>query len=208
MKKILIDLIKKIYSKWHKLLLHDDNFTIISNNCWGGIIYKYFGIRFQTPTVGMYFFADEYLKMLSDLRCYLQKKMIVTDYTKSKYKDILEERGQHPLIGMLGDVEFVLLHYKTPEEAIEKWEYRVKRVNFDRMIVKFNDQNLCTSEHIKRFDRLPYENKICFAARAVDSCKSVVVFKEYSNDGWVKNDTKQKYWNRYFDIIKYLNNMK
>ena len=31
--------------------LDDENFTIISNNCWGGTIYESYGIKKQSPTV-------------------------------------------------------------------------------------------------------------------------------------------------------------
>lgn len=35
--------------------LNNTDFTIISNNCWGGVCYEYFGMEKATPTVGMFF---------------------------------------------------------------------------------------------------------------------------------------------------------
>lgn len=194
-------------SIWHHSLLKNDDFTIISNNCWGGCIYKYFGLKFQTPFIGMYFFADEYLKLLSNLEYYLKQELIVKDYNSSKYYDEIVRRNQTPLIGVLGDVEFVLLHYKTKEEAIEKWNYRLKRINYDRLIIKFNDTNLCTDEHIVKFDKLSFKNKICFTAKQFENCTSVIYFKEFKKIGYVKSDTQTKIWRKYLNMIKYLNSI-
>lgn len=47
-------------------------FTIISNNCWGGLVYQYYGFGYDTPTVGMYFFAEDYVKFVSNLKHYLE----------------------------------------------------------------------------------------------------------------------------------------
>lgn len=195
---------KKCLSFIHHKLLKNDSFTIISNNCWGGIIYKYFGIKFQTPTVGMYFYADEYLKFLSNLNYYLSLDMDVKEANSSKYYEEICRRGQNPLIGWLDDVEIVLLHYKDPKEAREKWDYRKKRINYDRLVVKFNDQNLCNDSHIKRFFELDYKNKICFLGKKYPN-KNAYYFKCFKNNGFVVSDTKMRYWRRYFNVISYLN---
>ena len=42
------EIMEKTLSRIHRFFLYSDNFTIISNNCWGGIIYKYFGMKFQS----------------------------------------------------------------------------------------------------------------------------------------------------------------
>lgn len=199
---------KKILGKIHHLMLKSDDFTIISNNCWGGVIYKYFGMKFQSPTVGMYFFGDEYIKFLTDLKYYLTQPLVVKKLESSKYKDEIIRRGQNPLIGWLGDVEIVLLHYHDPEEAVKKWNYRMKRINYDRLIVKFNDQNLFKIEQLEKFEKLPFKNKICFTGKSYKGYPSTVWFKEYSKVGYVQNDTKMKHWRRYFNVIKYINSMK
>ena len=152
--------IKRIFEKIHHAMLKSDDFTIISNNCWGGTVYKYFGMKFQSPTVGMYFFSDEYIKFLKNLKFYLSQPLVVKDIESSKYKEEIIRRGQSPLIGWLDDVEIVLLHYCNPEEAVKKWSYRLERVNYDNMIVKFNDQNLFRTEQLDEFENLSFKNKI------------------------------------------------
>ena len=66
-----------IFGKFRRLGLNDTNFTIISNNCWGGVIYEYYDILKNSPTVGMYFFAEEYIRFISNLKYYLNLKLCI-----------------------------------------------------------------------------------------------------------------------------------
>ncbi len=50
-KKILIPCL----AKSRKKRLKYDDFTIISNNCWGGCCYEYFGMPKLSPTIGGFF---------------------------------------------------------------------------------------------------------------------------------------------------------
>lgn len=54
-----------------------------------------------------------------------------------------------------GGIEF--LHYYSEREAAEKWYRRSSRVNWNDLIIIGMEQNLCTSNHIKEFDKLPFE---------------------------------------------------
>ena len=42
--------------------LNSIDFSIISNNCFAGIVYQHFNLQYNTPTVGLYFYPDEYIK--------------------------------------------------------------------------------------------------------------------------------------------------
>ena len=42
------------------------NKCIISNNCWGGVIYESYSLPKLSPTVGMYFSPKDYLKFVAD----------------------------------------------------------------------------------------------------------------------------------------------
>lgn len=39
---------------WRKKQLKSTDFTIISNNCWGGMIYESYNLPKESPTVGMF----------------------------------------------------------------------------------------------------------------------------------------------------------
>lgn len=63
-----------------------------------------------------------------------------------------------------GTVEIFFLHYHSEDEARAKWERRCKRVNWEHMLVKFNDQNGATQENLNEFLQMPY-NKLFFACK-------------------------------------------
>lgn len=143
--------------------IHRRDFTIISNNCWGGKVYQYFSMPYLSPTVGLYFFAEDYLKFVSDLRHYIGTELKIIPAESAKHADILKERNQmHVPIGVLDDIEIVFLHYKTEEEAREKWVRRCRRMNWDNVFIKFSRMDGCTEKHLKQFSELPFKNKFVF----------------------------------------------
>ena len=110
--------------QYRKKKLLDENVTIISNNCWGGHVYRYLGIEYLSPTIGLYFFADDYVKFCRNLKYYIGQELQFISVDKSKHKDNLIERNTKCPIGVLDDIEVVFLHYKSEQEALEKWNRR------------------------------------------------------------------------------------
>ena len=43
--------------KWRGRKLKNRDFTIISNNCWGGTVYEAHNLQKQSPTVGLFYRA-------------------------------------------------------------------------------------------------------------------------------------------------------
>lgn len=136
------------------------DFTVISNNCWAGKLYQYLDMPYLSPTVGLYFFADDYLRFIKNLKYYMSLDLEFISVEESRYKDILIER-HHDVVPLakLDDVEIVFLHYKSKEEAEGKWNRRKQRINWDNMYYKFAKMNLCTEKHLLEFSELPYEQK-------------------------------------------------
>ena len=121
----------------------------------------------KTPTVGLFFTSKDYLKFISNLKYYLSLKLEFIDYNNSKNIDFLAENDikKNIIIGVLDDIEIYFLHYKNPEEAFDKWERRKKRINYQKIIFKFNDQNGCNLDDLNTFLNLPYKNKIFFTVK-------------------------------------------
>ena len=208
-KKILKEIrlrINKFGSSYRRKKLKIKNLTIISNNCWAGIVSQYLGIKYYTPTIGLYFFSEEYIKFLERFDYYIKQKLEIIDTKDSKYYDeMIKKNHQNAIVGKLDDVEIVFLHMKTGKEAIEKWNKRVKRINKGNIIFKFCEQNECSSEHIKRFENLPFKNKICFTTKEYPGYKSVIWFKDQVKNEEVVRDYYESH--KYLNIIDYINNM-
>ena len=209
MKKLLKEARLKINTigakrRYQKLKIK--NPTIISNNCWAGIVSQYLGVKYYTPTIGLYFYADEYIKFLSNFNYYVKLPIKVIETEKSRhYEEMKNKKHEKAIVGVLDDVEIVFLHYKTKEEVLEKWKRRVERINYDCIIFKFCNQNSCTDELIKKFDELPLNNKICFSSKEYKDLKSVIWIKEDNGKKEVERDYYKSH--KYLNIIEYINNI-
>ena len=208
-KKILKEIrlrINKFGSSYRRKKLKIKNPTIISNNCWAGIVSQYLGIKYYTPTIGLYFFSEEYIKFLERFDYYIKQKLEIIDTKDSKYYDeMIKKNHKNAIVGKLDDVEIVFLHMKTGKEAIEKWNKRVKRINRRNIIFKFCEQNECSIEHIKRFENLPFKNKICFTTKEYPGYKSVIWFKDQTKNTEVVRDYYESH--KYLNIIEYINDI-
>lgn len=196
-KGFLINQINKVKNFFHnirrffiKRSIKNRDFSIISNNCWAGRAYQYLGMPYLSPTVGLYFFAPDYIKFVSNLCHYLDASLRFINPEESKYYDELVKRNQTDKpIGIIDDVEIVFLHYKSKEEAEEKWNRRKRRVNYNNVILKFSRMNLCTEKEIKEFCELSFDNKFVFNTNPNPEFSSEIYWKSNSLNQEIKNDT-------------------
>lgn len=185
---------KKIFHEIRRFFvkksIKNKNFSVISNNCWAGRVYQYLDMPYLSPTAGLYFFAPDYIKFVSDLRRYLATELRFIEPEESKYYEEIKKRNQTDKpIGILDDVEIVFLHYKTKEEAAEKWNRRKERVNFDNIILKFSRMNLCTDKEIDEFCGLPFENKFVFNIKKDNRRECEIYWKGKIENNEINNDT-------------------
>lgn len=192
--------------------LDDENFTIISNNCWGGTIYESYGIKKQSPTVGMFFMPEDYLKFVANLDYYLKQPLEFINPDDSKWRHILQVKNNWKtyLIARLDDVELQMLHHHDEVVAQKKWESRIKRVNREKLIFKFNDQNGATKEQIDKFMNLPLKNKLCFVSdEDYQVTNDVIVIKQpgkYKGCGIMASREPFGH-SKHINITNYINNI-
>ena len=156
----------KLFSELRRHRINNTDFSIICNNCWGGYVYRFFGLPYNSPTIGLYIFPKDFLKLLQDIEGYLKKDLVFINPQKSNYYEELKRKGQLNVpIAKLGDIEIVFLHYKTEEEAREKWNRRASRVNYNNIIVKFSQMNGCTMDDLQIFDSLKFKKMFVFVNR-------------------------------------------
>ena len=166
-----------LMARYRENKLKYNDFSIISNNCWGGVCYKYFGLQKKTPTVGAYFFADDFVRLCKNLKYYLSLTLTIIPTCESKHIDALKTKGEETaLIGKLGDIEIIFLHYQDVDELLKKWERRVKRINWDRLILKFSYQNECNDDLVKDFLSIDNYEKFCFVGERITGHKDEIIF--------------------------------
>lgn len=164
---------RKGFAPLRRRELDAEDFTIISNNCWGGMIYESYGLPKGSPTAGLFFMAPDYIRFLSALDRCLRSELTFIRPEHSRWITAPEVSadprfGTYP-IGQLSaggeSIEIFFLHCRSEAEAHEKWTRRCQRVHHDKLLVKFNDQNGCSEEDIRAFASLPFKNKVFFTCR-------------------------------------------
>ena len=195
----------KYLAPYRRKKLNGTDFTIISNNCWAGHVYRRYGINYNTPTVGMYFFPEDYLKFISNLKDNLELPLSFIPASMSKYFKRLQELNQTNVpIALLGDdIEIVMLHYHSEQEVIEKWNRRKARINWNHLLIKNTMQNGMTEEQVKVYDELPYEHKIIFVPYEMDEIKSAIWYKTDCKSDRVSDDIIN--FNKYINLTKWIN---
>lgn len=151
------------FNKWvFRFLIHKD-FTIISNDCWGAEIYRWMKKPYNTPFVGLMLMAPCYIKLIQNLNHYLSQPLTFRkDSIYSEMNSFRETRNYYP-IGQLDDIEIHFLHYESKDDALDKWNRRLKRMNNDRLFIKFDgEKDLANTELINRFLKTTHNNKLCF----------------------------------------------
>lgn len=140
------------------------HYSVLSMNCFGGHIYQDFKIPYESPTAGLFFFADDFCALLEDLNI-LKRNIVFVPKSKWKLANEKMPTREHPYpIGVFEgtDIEIHFLHYYTEKDALDKWNRRMKRFNFEKFIAIGFQQNECTKESIERFEKLNIQNKVFF----------------------------------------------
>ena len=175
---ILRDRIKK--RTLRNKLQHTD-FSIISNNCWGGSIYQKYGLAYRSPTAGLYFLGHDFVKFAERLDHYIACELDFIPWEESSYYDVIKNNKPYP-VARLDDIEIYFMHYPTEEEAAEKWYRRAKRINHERILFKLSQREGCSKEDVEKFMSLPLRNKICFTYDEVVGTIHMPELKEWSGD--------------------------
>lgn len=145
--------LRKIFSVFRRNNIKKE-FTIFSNNCWGGRIYDMFGLMYTSPTIGLRIDQVDYVRFLSKLDYYLS----ITPVLQSTQKNLDTNKNEY--IALIDDIKVVFIHYKSGQDAIDKWERRKKRIVKDNIIVKLSYSNRDSENDrfiIETFSNLPYK---------------------------------------------------
>jgi uncharacterized protein (DUF1919 family) len=165
-KKLYRNILRIRINNKNKKRLKNTDFSIISSNCLGGVIYHELHLQFKSPTINMYIEAKDFIKFCKNLEFYLKQEL--------KYLNC-DEDG-HPIVELY-DIKLHCIHYKDFEEVKQCWNKRVKRVNLDNLFFIMRERDGCTYQDIIEFDKLPYKNKVIFVHKEMPEIKSAYYIK-------------------------------
>ncbi len=134
------------------LLLREKNISVISNNCWGGIACRALGLECRGPFRNLFLRDEDYLRCINDLNTYCTM-------TPTYKRDEIDPNSdkQYPVLG-INDIEIHCNHADSVEEAIEEWNRRCKKINYEELFFEMYTVDRKVAE---AFSVLPF-NKICF----------------------------------------------
>lgn len=152
--------------------LRTRDFTILSQNCIGGVFYHDMGVQFTSPMINLYMTGKDFVAFVLNLDYYLSLKLRMT-------------WGEEYPIGYLDDVAIYFMHYDTCQEAEAEWEKRKTRIIRDNIIVLCTDMVDFTDEVYEKWKQIPYPKVLFTAKRKYAGESDAVFFPEYENNGKV-----------------------
>ena len=121
--------------RWRdRLMLDASSLCVVSNDCWAGELYQWFGRPYDTPFIGLFLMGSDYARLVSDLDHYLGKPLRFVSLSRWS-PELLDQPVNYP-VGMLDDIEIHFMHYRDEFEAALKWHRRLERFDLSQARVK------------------------------------------------------------------------
>jgi uncharacterized protein (DUF1919 family) len=185
-------------------MVGDLNFTIVSNNSWGGQIYQALDIPCRSPFAGMFIPPKSYLYLLKHFDFCIGADLQFGDESASAPINQWRksERLRYPIGLLEGHVELHFLHAADEKDARTKWQEGCGRIVSDpsRRFFKFDDSWGATPEEVAEFCALPFANKVCFTTARYNSSTVIVPAVAidsgaHNADGALLADISRQYFN-------------
>lgn len=194
----------KLLARYRRRNLKRLDFSVISNNCVAGGIYQKLGLPYATPTVGLFFFCDDYLDFLENFEYIIKQPLrFRKDSRHPEANDYITTAKHYYPIGVLGDkVEVHFLHYKNEQEAREKWSRRVGRINFQNLFFICGDKESFQEACFIRYEKLKFKNRLFISSTDREPSNLVVSIKADKSD---PISLARVNFSKNFDLVGWLN---
>ena len=135
--------------------LVENPISILSNNCWGGVLSSGLGLEHRSPTKNCWFLDPDYFKLLKDPEHYFFE----CDPVFRGWMPGGDERQTRYPVLSLDDVLIFCNHDTDPDTAIQNWLRRREKLELDRVFVSYSPDSPEKELAFSRLDRYP--NKLC-----------------------------------------------
>ncbi len=167
-------------------------------NCIGGEMYHDLGMQFTSPTINLFFRADDFIKIAEHPKEYLMQKL-----------EFIEETETYP-VAMLKDAKVHFLHYKTSAEAAGKWYERIERIDFDNLYIIADDCGL-DDDTFKRFQNVTECRRKIMFTTSPERAQYKDVYRIYKDKPYsyvsnyaVKRSSGYYDFEKFFDFVAWL----
>ena len=162
---------KLLWAPRMKRRLKHTDFTLLSNNCFAGLFLHDLGLRFDTPTVNLFFRETDFFDFLEHLDHYLAQPLKEISNTVPELAAL-----NYPVAKLSGgdvgkDIEIHFMHYGSFEEAEAAWEKRKLRMHPDHLFAVWNHFESEDAAMYARAQALPVKHKMIIVNHPVDTRK-------------------------------------
>lgn len=202
----------KINNTINRKRLKNQDFSLFAPTCIAGVIYHKLGKKFLSPTINLFMSERDFLKFAKDVKYYSDKEL---QYVEMQQGVLF----MYPVC-TLGDgdkkITIHFNHYPTFEQAKEKWDERMQRINYDNMFFVFSTRDRgghLTYDEIKSIGEIKAKGLVCFTAKDYKEFDYTLQLKKYKNADFVgpymvEHKTKifnRMVWEPDFDYTYWLN---
>ena len=185
--------------------LKNKNFSIITTNCIGSIIYHRLGHPFLSPTINVVIFEPEFIEFCVHMDHYLSKDL---QFKTEGNRIFAELEGD--LKKDIPPINVYFNHVSSEREAEESWERRKKRINKDNMYLIMYNRNGITPEQIKRLESVPFNNKVIFTEEPIPgidwaSCILPPEKNDFPTDFFMEDNFGRRYYEKKWDLVSFFN---
>jgi uncharacterized protein (DUF1919 family) len=185
--------------------LRNTEFTLLAPNCMAGILLHDLGLRFLTPTVNLMMTQKDFLSFVLNM----------DDYLKAEFSFFSHPEFSCPCARLqpkgLPAVTVHFTHYKTAQEAEEKWRERAARIRRDNLFVFLEERDGIDRVDLEKLKGLQVRGVMAFTCNDYPDLPYCVYLEKYHAAGAVGNilekrlsDDSREY-EHFFDFVKWFN---
>lgn len=185
--------------------LENRDFSFLVPNCLGGILLHDLGLRFLSPTVNLMLTQDEFLSFVLNLDAYLSEQLSFLERPEGECpRATLSPSG-------LPQILIHFTHYKTEQEASEKWYERAQRINRDNLFILIEERDGIGRQELEAFGTLKARGIVAFTCNEYADLPYCVYMPQYHSAGEVGNILKKRLiddsreYEHFFDFVKWFN---
>ena len=190
--------------RWLKQLReknYNHDFSLITNDCVGGVICHDLGEQFRSPTVNLWIPNAHFLAFAQNLEYYLSCEIKETPDDAKPYPvgTIVPKDEKHI------PIEINFMHYATFEEGYQKWQERSARVNFDRLYFIWHFFDDDHTERVRAFDQWNTRTLVILhePIHGLKNSETVNCYHENPYNGKILSIVEET-GKRYLDDVDYL----
>lgn len=188
--KIVRLVTKSIVNPCRRLRLKNKDFTLIASNCNGTYLLYDLKLKYNTPTINLYIVPRDFVRFCANIDYYLGLELT-----------FVQGHGVDYPVGMLDDVTIHFMHYASIDNARDKWNQRLKRVNKDNIFFLMAERDGCTYHTLRAFDELPVRNKLVLTHKSYPEFSSAYKISGFEREQQVGELHEYKH---NFSCLRYL----